>query len=494
MRFPVPERFKTRPALLFAAFLFLGQQLAGTDIVFSLLTVAYFALFVIGFNLAGGLFYPSGGFIFFNGLLTAVFGLTYKIFLLEPGQQTLFNGNKTMLVYCGGMLSLALAAGLSRALRPKRPLLPTLRNGNDMQHSAIGFLFLGVAITAFSWTASEGSFGSALRQINHFIPMAIVLAATFQLGKSRGKKSGNWIVYVSIFFLFAQGLLSFSKEGLLLGPTTWLITVVAFGYNFSLKQIAGYALAGAFLIYYLVPYSQYVRMYTSTDASENLSIALKYLGDLNQTRELYLGSLETHETVGEPHLYSTPQGFFDRLTMLAFDDDLINYTDQGNTFGLLPTFYSYINIVPHFIWADKPVFAYGNVYAREIGALPEEDVTTGISFSPTGDIYHQATWLGVLVVWPVVAFIFFFMTDSLTGSVRQAPWALLPITLASHAAPEGLVAGTIFLSTYGTVGLLATVWFANYVVPLVTGFIRSGRASSPQTLPALRPEIPVRRL
>ena len=477
MRVPIPERFALRPAILFGVFLFLGQQAAGTDIVFSLLTLLYLALFVTGFNLAGGLLYPSGGFIFFNGVLTALFGLVYKIFLFEPGQATLLNGNKTMLVYCGGMLSMTFAAWMSRTLRPERGLLGTLPRDSRMNHIALGYLVLGIFITAASASAAEGSIGSALRQLNHFLPMAIVLGATYTFYRTGGRRSANWIVYASAFVQFGQGLLFFSKEAMLLAPTTWLITVVALGYSFSKKMIVGYALAGFVVVYYLVPYSQYVRTFSTKSTSENLAIASKYLGDLAGTRELYLASRENKDLTGEPHLYSTPQSFFDRLTMLAFDDDLINYTDQGNTFGLLPTFYSYVNIVPHALWKEKPMFAYGNVYAREIGALPEEDVTTGISFSPTGDAYHEATWLGVLVVWAINASIFFLITDSLTGSTRAAPWAILPIILASHQAPEGLMSGTIYLSTYGVAALLFMAWFAKYPVPLVTDLLRGGRRS-----------------
>lgn len=213
MRLPIPERFNVRPALLFSAFVFLGQQAAGTDIVFSLLTLAYLALFFTGFNLAGGLLYPSGGFIFFNGVLTAIFGLVYKIFLFEPGEQTLKNGNKTMLVYCGGMLSMMVAAGLSRWLRPKRGLLGTLPVNRGMYHVALCYLLLGVFLTFFSFSASEGSLGSALRLVNHFIPMAIVLGATYKFYRTRGKKSANWIVYAGALILLSEGLFGFSKEG-----------------------------------------------------------------------------------------------------------------------------------------------------------------------------------------------------------------------------------------------------------------------------------------
>lgn len=490
MRLPIPERFSTRAAVIFVLLLFLGQQIAGTDIAFSLLTALYVVLFVIGFNLGGGLLYPSGAFIFFNGVLTAIFGLTYKVFRMEPGEKYLFSGDKSMLVYCGGMFSMVVAVALNRKLRPKRGLLGGIASGKAVKHAAIGFLVVGAVIESLTWKTTEGSFASAFQQINHFIPMAIVLAVIHEIQRSNGRRSTNWVVYAGGLLMLSEGLLRFSKEGMFTGPVTWLVTVIAMGYNFTRRQIVVCGLGAFLMMYYLVPYSQYVRNYNTGTTSGNFTTAVQFLGNLGETRSLYLSTLEEHDTTGEPHLYGTPQGFFDRLNMFAFDDALINYTDQGNVFGLLPTYSSYINIVPHFIWKDKPAFLFGNVFGREIGVIPDEDETTGISFSPTGDAYHEATWFGVLVVWPMVAFLFFFLTDSLTGSAREAPWALLPIILVSHQAPEGTMSGTIFLSTYGIVALLALVGFAKYLLPLLSSIIPGAR----QTAPSLGNNLPVRRI
>ncbi len=476
MRVPVPDRFAAKPALLFIASLFAVQLLVGTDLLFCVLTAAYVGLFVLGFNAAGGLLYPSGAFIFFNGTMTAIFGLVFKCFLGEPGEKFLLSPITSMLAYCGGMGGMALAAFLTTRLRPKRGLLAHIGAGEMMKRSAIGCLFFGIFVGITTNSAGEGTVGSAFRQINHFIQMAILLATAYEIHRSNGKRSTNWIVWAGGAWYLGTGLITFGKEGMFLGTLTWAVAAVALGYDFRPKQLLFMGIAGFLLVYYLVPYSQYVRNYKTGVRSQDLQIALQYLGDLGETRRLFIEQDESHDITGEPHLFGKPEGFFDRMNMLAFDDALIQYTDNGYVYGILPTLESYANIVPHFLWPSKPSFAYGNDFGRELGVITEDDTSTGISFSPIGDAYHEATWFGVLGIWPVIAFLFFFFTDSLTGSARKAPWALLPISLVSHTAPEGLMQGTIFLTTYGIVSLVVIVLFSRYVLPAITAvFTGTGR-------------------
>ena len=493
MRLPVPDRFAPKHVLVFCILMFLGQIATGTDLPFACYTAFFIICAATGFNAAGGLLYPSGAFIFFNAVLTAILGLAFKIFLDEPGQNSLLDGDKAMMCYAGGMFAMMSAAMLSAKLRPKRGLLSDLSLGHAMKRAAIGCLFFGVVLTVVTGTSAEGTLGSAFRQINHFITMAILLGATYEFRQSGGRRATNWVVFGAMFSGMAQGFLYFSKEGMFSGPVTWIIAAVSLGYDFSKRQLFVFFALAFFAVYYLVPYSQYVRNFSSDNGSrsENLKTAFHYLGDLGQTRQLYLELQEHHNTEGEPHLFSQPQGFLDRLNMLAFDDALINYTDQGNVFGLSPTYFAYANVLPHFIWRDKPHFAFGNVFGRSIGVIGEGDETTGISFSPTGDAYHEARWFGVLIVWPLVVFLFFFFTDSLTGSARYSPWALLPISFAPHAAPEGMLGGTIFLTTYGIASLLFIVWTASYLMPLLTGIFIRRVGTGPASLPDIKDRSPL---
>ena len=75
----------------------------------------------------------------------------------------------------------------------------------------------------------------------------------------------NWIVYGAMGFLFFQGLIGFSKEGMFLGPAVWLLCAIAYGYNFRKSQLLIFASMAFFASYYLVPYSQYVRVFASEE-------------------------------------------------------------------------------------------------------------------------------------------------------------------------------------------------------------------------------------
>ena len=135
--------------------------------------------------------------------------------------------------------------------------------------------------------------------------------------------------------------------------------------------------------------------------------------------------------------FNTKQGFWDRLQFISVDDGLNNLTDQGRQFGLLPITASIANAVPHIFWPNKPVYNFGNLYAHEIGGLPDEDTSTGISFSPTAEAYHMMGWKGIFVVAPLVWLAMFIVFDSLFGDLRATPWGLLVIAQISHTAPEG---------------------------------------------------------
>ncbi len=477
MVIPFTDRVSLKAVLIFASFVFLLQQLEHTDSTFSLLTATFVVLSALAYNAAGGISYPSGAYIFFNALLTAIVGLTWKLFLGEPGESYLHAPNKTLLAYCAGMVVMGSAAALSHRLRSRRALLPTL-DIDTMRYAALGCFLVG-AIVQFVTTRFIGQVGtisSALHQLNYLPRLAIIFATVYQMSKSGGKSSTNWIVWLSGGLMLFYGLLDFSKEGIFTPLVTWLLTAILYRYKFTWKQIAALIVFFALAQFVLVPFSQYGRRSrnTSTSQAQSAQAAIEYLRDPFGTREAYLEDLEASEYQSGPHLYSTPQGFVDRLNMITFDDALIARTDEGYQYGLLPIWAAYGNIVPHFLWKDKPFLTFGNEFAHEIGLLQEDDNSTGISFSPIGDLYHEATWLGILALFPPIIFLYFFITDSLTGSVRDSPFALLPIAVAAHVAPEGMIGAAIYLQTYGAVLMIVIAYLAKHVLARVTRLAMGG--------------------
>ena len=469
MRFPAPDRLRFQHVAVFVILVFVGQELEGTDFVFALLTAAYTLLWATAFNIAGGIRYASGAFIFFNGFLNVIIGLTFKVFLMQPGESHLRAPNSTMFVYCVGMGAILSAVFVARSLRPSGGLLPGLNAIYAYKRAAIICLFGGIVITLVTLTSSSQLL-SAIRQVNKMPPMAIMLGTIYEIRRSKGKRSFNWIVVTGIAFVFAVGLISFGKTGMLIGFAAYFVAAVMEGYDFPIKQMVIGVLGLAFFSYYLVPYSQYVRNMRVATAAGNVEVALFYLGDLNETRRLYEAGIAELDINDETHLYDQHEGYMDRQVILPADDSLINYTNKGHIFGLAPTFVSYANMVPHFIWRNKPYLNTGNAYAHEIGDIVgDDDETTGIAFSATADAYHQEGWLGLFLLLPIDAFLFFIIMDSVVGNTRRAPWALIPILDLTAIATEGGLSSLVYMFGIELFGIVSLVLIITYSARFVLG-------------------------
>jgi hypothetical protein len=476
MRIPLFSRISLKLTTVFAVGLFIVQMLEGTDVTFAALTAAFILITTVAFNTTGGFLYPSGWYIFANATLTCIVGLTYKAILGEPGQTHLLTPNRTMLAYCAGMFVTGLVVALVRRLRPRTGLLAGLSVGEGMKKAAMGSLFLGIGLNLVSDSyQAQGSFLAAVQQINYFGILAVLLGTFYQVRKTNGRESTNWIVWVGVGYLvILGGVINFSKEGFLAAPISWLVAAVVAGHNFTRTQILG-ILVSAFLFQaYLVPYAQVGRIYRPDipSISGDLQAAEKTLGDWKGTLEI---DKDVQSAVlddkAAPHIYDDHEGFLDRLNMLGPDDALIAYTADGNVEGIEPTYESFLNIIPHFIWKDKPFYYIGNVYAREIGMISPDNESTGVSFSPVGDAYHQAEWLGVFLILPVIIFLLCIVTDSLSGDIREAPWGLIFCVIALHTAPEGMLFGQVHVATYAAFGVVVAALMATYVLPIVTGII-----------------------
>ena len=457
--------------LLFTTLLFVGEIATGTDIFFALLMALFLVLFTGAVNRGGGLYYASGAYIFFNGVLLVILGMTYKVFLLEPAESHLQAPITTMLVYCGGMASMWLAVAASKKLTPRRGLLSSFVSQQTMMQSAIGCFLLGnffIVIFGGSYQGA-GSVGAAISETNRFPQFAIMLATTYEIRVSNGRRAWNWVVITELIILFGLGVISSSKEGMFLGPVTWMVTAIAAGYNFKPRLLIVAGSFAFFMLYYMVPYSQYVRNFRDKEGSRaaNQAVALEYIFRLNDVRELYLTEYEdpTIYTRG-PHLYDRSQGLVDRLTAIAMDDALVDRTAQGFVFGLWPTYHGVLNTVPTFLWKNKPQFFTGNEYGRELGVLSVDDLSTGIAFSPEADVFHQAKWFGIFVVMPLVCFVYFLANDSFAGSVKDSPWPLLLVILATHLAPEGGIDTILLQVVEGSIGIMFMALVIRYVLPL----------------------------
>ncbi|HZL28014.1 MAG TPA: hypothetical protein VFC39_15930, partial [Acidobacteriaceae bacterium] len=126
-----------------------------------------------------------------------------------------------------------------------------------------------------------------------------------------------------------------------------------------------------------------------------------------------------------------------------------------------------INVIPHFLYPDKPKIGFGNVYAHQINTLAPDDDSTGVSFSPSADAYHEGQMTGLLLVEPLMFMLVFVVLDSVIGDVRANPVGLLTTILISRAASEGMLWSTPSLIGQALFTNVLAAYICAYVLPML---------------------------
>ncbi len=473
MRLPFPERIPLPLAIFAASVLFALQQFQQTSLAFSLYSFLFVVIATIAFNVAGGFTRPSGSYIFFYALLGVILGLVFKAFLGEPADSNLRAPLLTIQVHTGAITAMLGAAILSRKLTRRKPFLENVLKEKDVRNATLGALAVGCVLFFLTIvvTHQAGSVLTAITQINRFLPLAIILATLHAITSSRGRKSYDGLLAFALGISVLIGFVNFGKEAMFTPLICWLVAAASLRYKLRLTEVVAIVVIGVFYVMYLVPYSQYGRNFIPEDGNfaTRTAVAFSLLGNLSEVREQYqLQQQQTFQDAGVAGYYNNPEGFADRLTMIPFDDMLINYTEQGHVAGYAQIGIDLANWVPHFIWPNKPSSGGGNLYAREIGGIiSEEDTSTGISFSPAGQAYHLDRWVGIFVLAPVIWTVLFVIFDSLCGDSRRSPWGLLMIALFAHTAPEGMLSGAIYMMWYGSIAIIVTALSSSYLLPII---------------------------
>ena len=474
------------------------QALEGTFIYFCVGTSLFILIATLTFNAAGGLNRTSGAYVFFYSTLVVIVGLCYKAYLGEPAQMNLNDPLTDIEAYVGSITAMYGAVVASRRFSRKTGFLQGVLKESDMYRASVGCLLFGAlgpyGIALLGKSASQ--LQTAFAQLNLLIPVGIIIGVMYEIRRSGGTRCLNLAVILGTAYLFFLGATGFSKAGLIAPLFCWFLPIWALRYRLSIVQILG-AFVWVFIVfYYLVPFSQYGRgqVEETFTLSDRISLAASLLENPNDTRRAYLKTEDEAVYAGVKGLnsyYNKPEGLWERLQFVSVDDVLNNFTDQGHVFGLLPVEYGFINVIPHFIWPNKPGGNLGNMYAHELTgtAQGEGDVTTGISFSPTGEAYHLAKWAGIFVIAPILWFMLFTIYDFMLGDVRSTPWGLLTLLVISHSAPESGIVGTIYLSSTNIESLIFCAFFAAWIAPLFAMFVLGPDRSRPGNRLPLQPAI-----
>lgn len=471
----------------FALVLFLIQMIEGTALYFGIGTLVFLVVATLAFNAAGGLTRASGAYIFTYSMLDFVIGVCYKAVLGEPGESNLTDPKTTIAVYAGGITAMFISVLVSRRLSRRTGLLENILRGDRMYRSCVGCIVfaLGGPILLGMLGSASAKLESAFTQLNELLPLAIIIGTMYEVRRSGGTRSINVPVVLAILYTFViYGILGFSKQGMLIPLYCWAVAVCAARYRITPLQVLSVLLWIVVVFKFLVPYSQYGRRFLEPDSgtSQRLELAERLISNPREVIKNYEEGEESNPSA--VRYYNKSQGFWDRLNFVASDDSLINVTDNGHVFGYLPITASYVNAVPHIFYPDKPVYNFGNMFAHEVGGLPDEDTTTGISFSPTSELYHLGRWFALLVVGPLVWILQFTVLDSLCGDLRKTPWGLLTLAMLSHSAPETGIEGAIYMTTFGAEILTFCAIFSTYIAPVVSTVVLGGSSSGFEPLQA----------
>lgn len=482
MTLPFPSRIPLDRALGFGLLLATVLFAEGNPVELCLIVLALLLTGVVGFNLVDGFQRPAGAYIFFVVLFTGLLGTMIKASTNELITNNVPNAEQTLLIYWVGTCGMVAAAWLSRRFAPRRPLLSGRLTQKNTSQAVLGCIVLGIGFPAVAYAISP-VLGSITHQLNITLPLA-VLIGVYQRGlATNGRSTFSWPVAVAWSYSTGLGILQYSKELMFAPSAAWLIAAAAARLRLSLPKMILLGSMAVFAITILVPFSQYGRNFRAeTDADP--TVALKMLEHPFSLREQVIQDEERQPDLY--HWFDQPRGIFDRLTMLPVDSALIEYTDRTAPIGLTNTYYYLQNILPHFISPNKPDLHMGNDYAHKIGMLAPADHTTGISFSPYADAYHQAGWFGILFVMPAILFGLFLVLDAVVGSTNDAPWGMFFTLAFAHIAPEGLLLQPVYVASYGMEAIVATSFAVIYVTPLLGSLLLGPNKSMPIS-PGLRP-------
>lgn len=503
MRIGFPERVSPAGAFVFAAVSFGIQQAQHTDIVYSSLYFAFLILSALAFNTAGGFSRVAGAYYFWFSVLICIFGVTWKMVINEPGQSNLQVPNLTMTCYvvCASMF--LIVATILRTFDLRRYEFGAGDRSRSLNYTAAGLgciLFtFGNDVASFIFGIAPGGLLSALRQLDQFLPLGIMLATIGAINDSKGKRTVSFVSLFGMAFMFIQGLTVFSKQGMLTPMVCWLIALIYKRFDLGRPQIIAIVIGTFLSLYVFSPLSQ-ARDLVNDQMSlgEKAVIAVDALIHIQRTRE-HVAEVVA-DAVPSHSYYSTSQNaLIQRLNMIGTDDALISVGDVAEPLGLQPVEDDFINFIPHAIAPNKRDPLTGNHYAHEIGGMVgDEDFGTGISFSPVAEAFRVERWFGLFLILPAVWLILFSSTEFICGNFKTSPWSLLPLLMYAHVAPEGLLSGQIYLIGFGNGAILLAILVSTRLAPTigrlfygsaitgttVAGGSSTGRRVSPTAEPA----------
>ena len=479
MRIPFPQSVSyTRSAILGAGLAALSM-VQGTEPWIALLIFLFVILAATALNFSGGMSYPSGAYIASNAIVTLILPVVAKIFLGEPAQSRLRSPDRIFEIYVCGMVAMIGGALVSRTLRPQVSLLDRVAPIRDLRSAYYGAAFCALVITPLLFSGGvreDGSFASFWAQLDRFPVLTMLLGVGYTFKRTNGRRSLSTPLAIFIIFCsVTNGLVTFSKEAFLSPLFCWFLMLALMRFRLRFVHIAVFTFLSFIIYTYMVPYCSVGRN-IDPDGRSGLEVAGYMISHIEEVRVQFEEDDADRHGYEYVSYYPRYIGLLNRMDVISGDSALAEVTDRLGPIGFSPAITALSNFVPHILWKNKPRGLYGNQYAHEIGELGKDDFSTGVSFSPSADAYHEGYFFGVLVFEMLVMSIGFTLLDSLAGDARRNFAVLVMLGLVVKVSHENALYGTINLCAQPMFALFFVALPCAYVFPIIGRFVNQSRA------------------
>jgi len=469
---------------VYASVFFCIQQIEHTDLLFSLLYYAFLILSVLAFNLAEGFTRLTGAYIFWYSTLIVIVGVTWKAVVGEPADSNLYSPLLGMSLYTTSMVMLVLVTVVNRRFDVRDMGIGGGFSKGELHYTAAGLgclvVWYGIIFANELFGQAPGGLVSALVQVNVFGSLGLILATIGAIKDSGGRRSTSLISLVGFAYFEYLGVASFSKQAMLTPIVCWLVGAFYSRLKLRFSHILAMVALAVFAFGAVSPLSASRDLAEGLDYPGRIALAANLLIHYPVLRAHVKDLEENGQAGGVNNYYDKPQGsLVERLSMIPPDDELFTYTAKGHYEGLAPVIEYFGNLLPHTLNPNKTITFSGNYYAHEMGVgLAEDDVSTGISYSPVAEAFHCLGWGGVLWLLPAIWLLLFTTVDFVVGDMAKYPWGLMVVVWFAHAAPETLLGGMIYYIGYGNFGMLVAIIVVTRIAPIL-GSLFLGRTPAP---------------
>jgi hypothetical protein len=479
MRLPFPKSIPLLPLLVVLAVVLCIQLIQGTDPAFALLMLIAQVAAAVAFNHMGGMTHMAGAFCLFAILPTVALPEITHLILGQSGNFNLVHPITTAGVCAAFFICVMIAALFVSWMSHPIPFLDHIQFSIVELRIVSAVSCVSAISIAFSLLTLNEPLkdGSLLAALNHFYPfllaISVMLATYVEITSTRGQSAMNWYIAFLLVLALVPGIMSASKEGMLMPLLCWFVVVASSRHRFSWFGILGIGVVLFVVWTFVYPFSQNARfsVRAAGTISEKVGLIAEFIRDPSRFPDGTSNSEESSEFGAATSKVSIIARYsvLPSIDMLIDADRKLGYTSIDRYTPVL------ISFVPHALWPDRPVPITSNELGHKAGFnMAPGDATTGIAIGSPAYFFDLGGWLA-LIVYTLLCFVFFFfLAIRLVGSSGAGVWGLVLTGIEANQAGNASPA-----TMFSTVVMFLGMFIVTIAVLKIVSYVTQSLISRP---------------